>query len=273
MSTTSYLPPVSAVRMVWARTGAFSNDVHSQNAANLVEQALKDIKQQAEKAGTGREKEYITSAMATMDASLRSLDTVYKGRALNFQENEKLRSAYLDSIKESLEFGKKSQDFLRSLPTMTVGAAGGVTVAQALNGSELSLWGIGLGLAAAGYLVNLWFVRHTRRQKQMLYIAQDYDRGLYYDQYVNRVSTILTSLYMDIDRIHKNVFGDSYPIDGTGVKQIIEDMINGVRPSFCQYVHKHIQENKITPELWALCESGIQDGTEQCSYFKAEEGG
>jgi len=91
MSQTTLLPPITAIRMIWARTGAFSNDEHSKLSAVLTEAALKDIKDRAEK--DDKEREYVISAIATMDASLRSLDTIYKGRELNFQENERLRSA------------------------------------------------------------------------------------------------------------------------------------------------------------------------------------
>lgn len=270
MSTTMLLPPVSAVRIVWALTGAFSNDEHSKQSAVLTEAALKDIKERAK--ADDNEKKYVISAIATMYASRRSLDTVYKGRELNFEENEKLRSAYLDSVKENLAFGEKARDFLKSLPSMTIGAAGGVTVAQALDVSDISLWGIGLLLAATGYLVNLLFVRRAREKTQLLYVIQDYERSLYYDQYVVRVSVILTSLYLDLDRIHKNVFGQSYPVDSTEVNAIVEEMLRGVRPTFCQYVHKHIREKKITPALWPVCETGSSEGITKCPHWEGRAG-
>ena len=178
MPKTALLPTITAVRMVWAMTGKFSDDEPSKTMATYVEDVLKSIEDQA--AGISpEEKSYVTSVAATMKASLRSLDTAYKGRDLNFEENEKLRTAYLESVKESLSFGSKAQDFLKSLPTMTIGAAGGVTVAQAFQVSNVALWGVGLVLAALGYLVNLFFVRRARRQTQMLYVSQDYERGLY----------------------------------------------------------------------------------------------
>ena len=268
MSNTLLLPPITAVRMAWAMTGAFSDDTHSNQSAVLVEAALKDIKERASKDTSGKEEEYIISAIATMDASRRSLDTVYKGRQLNFEENEKLRSSYLNSVKESVEFGKKAQDFLKSLPTMTIGAAGGVTLAQAFEITGIQLWAIGLALAAIGYFVNLHFVRRARKRTQMLYIAQDYDRSLYYDKYIKRVSIILTSLYLDLDRIHKNVFNQKYPIDSIEESKLIEDLLYGVRPTFCKYVHKHMRNGKITPELWALCESGDQNAVTVCPCWE-----
>ena len=51
MPDTSFLPPFTAIRMVWALTGSFSNDEHSKHAALLAESRLKDIQQLAEKHG------------------------------------------------------------------------------------------------------------------------------------------------------------------------------------------------------------------------------
>ena len=265
MLQTFLLPPVSAVRMVWARTGMFSDDEHSKISAVLTDAALKNIRERAE--ADDKERKYVNSAIATMDATLRSLDIIHKGRELNFEENEKLRKAYLDSVKENLEFGKKAGDFLKSLPAMVIGGAGGITVAQYFKISDINLWAIGLALASIGYIVNLEVVRLMRKRTQMLYVVQDYERSLYYDQYVTRVATTLTSLYLDLDRIHKNVFEQSYSVD-VEVSNIIGEMLKGVRPTFCKYIHKHIREKKIKPELWTLCETGKEGAVEKCPRWE-----
>ncbi len=237
--------------------------------ATYVEDVLKSIEQQASSISS-EEKSYVTSAVATMKASMRSLDTAYKGRDLNFEENEKLRTAYLESVKESLSFGSKAQDFLKSLPTMTIGAAGGVTVAQALGISGITLWGVGLVLAALGYLVNLWFVRRARRQTQMLYVSQDYERGLYFEQYLARVTTILLGLFLDLERIHKRVFQENYEADTSPstVQSFIDAVLAGVHSTFCPFVHKHMAEKKVTPELWTRCESGNAEATRMCPLWE-----
>ncbi len=268
MASTNLLPPMTAIRMVWAQTGKFSNDEQSRETATLVDASLKDIIDQAE----GDEKKYITSAVATMNACLRSLDIVYKGRELNFQENEKLRLAYLESIKESLTFGEKAKDFMQSIPTMTISAAGGLTIGQLMGVPPITLTGIALVLAAAGYLFNRLLVKRARRKSQLLYIAQDYERSLYYNHYVSRVSSILTSLYLDLDRIHKNIFQTSYPIDGIELSKMIKELLDGVRPSFCPYIHKHVLEKKITPEIWATCETGGKEAIKYCPLWNYETG-
>jgi len=254
---TFLLPPTTAVRIVWALTGGFSNDPHSQRAAVYAEQSLKNIESKALESRDKEEVHYVPSAIVSMQATLRSLDTVYKGRDLNFDEVNQLRSAYLKSITDRIDFGKKTQDFLKSLPAMTIAGAGGVTVADALGLSGIKLWTFSLVLVAVGYLINLAFVGHARRANQMHLVKGDHERNTYYDQYVARVCVILEALYIDIDQIHHNVFGDKYPdpLQRTP-QQVLEEMFGGVRPTHCKYIHKHMAEGKITPELWPLCETG-----------------
>ena len=181
-----------------------------------------------------------------------------------------LSSHHLDSVNENLDFGNKAKDLLKSLPAMSIGGAGSVTVAQALGLQGLKLWSVGIALTGLGYIVNLIAVRLMRRGKQLLYVRQDYERGLYYDQYLSRVAVALTSLYLDLDRVHKNVFEQSYSIEGD-VKTIITSMLEGVRPTFCEYIHKHMHERKISPELWSLCETGRTAAVEKCLFWEGKK--
>jgi hypothetical protein len=265
---TSLLPPLSAVRMAWALTGAFTNDEHSKHAALLVEARLKDIGERAEKDGNKQEQEYVFSAIACMEASIRSLHTAYKGRELNFRENEKLREVYLESVREGFEFGKRAKDFVTSLPGTSIGGAGGITLASAMELTGVELWGVGIVLAAVGCVVNILITQYLRRRKQLLYVAQDYDRDQYYDRYISQVSLILTSLYLDIDRIHKNVFGQVYPAESDAASNIVTKLLEGVRPALCKFVHKHMQENRITPKLWSLCEAGNAEALKTCPLWE-----
>ncbi len=275
MAKTTLLPTATAVRIVWAMTGKSSNDAPSRTMATYIEDVLKHIEDQAQAQGINpKEKSYVTSAIVTMKVSLRSLDIVYKGRTLNFKENEELRTAYLMSVKESLSFGDKAQDLLKSLPTMTIVAAGGVTVAQRAmeDASKTILWGVGLVLAALGYLVNFLFVRWSSRRTQMLYVTQDYERGLYYDQYVSRVTDILIGLFLDLERIHKRVFQESYETDTnpSALEGIINEILVGVHSTFCPYAHKHMRDKKITPKLWPLCESGNAEAVRKCKRWEGQ---
>jgi hypothetical protein len=268
MAATSLLPPSTGVRIAWALTGKFPKSEESKLSASLAEAALNDIEAQAKL--DPLELKYVSGAKAMVQSSLRSFDTIYKGRELNFEENEKMRSAYLDTVKENLDFGNKAKDLLKSLPTMTIGSAGGVTLASILGLKGNLLIAVGLGLAAIGFLINVLIVRLMRKRTQMLYVKEDYDRDLYYDQYVARVAMTLASLYLDLNRHHEKIFGEAYSGEGT-VEDVINKLLSGVRSTFCKYVQKHMNQKKINPELWPICETGDKEAVKYCPYW--ERGG
>lgn len=281
MPNTVLLPPATAVRMTWALTAEFSGDDLSRRTVELVRAGLEDIRQRALKHTNPQETEYVVCAIATMDAARRSLETVYKGRELSFAENEKLRTTYLDAVRQGLEFGNKAQDAIKALPAMVVTGAGGSLGAISLQQGATNPWWAaiaGLGAGALGYFINQWIVNWSRKRTQALYVDQDYERTLYYDQYIRRVSEILTFLHVDLDRLHANTFGGGYAIPATpgapaGMlakipsDQIVSEMLAGVRPTFCVNVHKHKKEGKITPGNWTICETGSPEAIKDCRFF------
>lgn len=269
-NSTSVLPPATAVRLSWARTGSFTNDPNSQMAAQMAEQAVKDLKARSE--SNDPEKEYVANAVAAMDASIRNLEIVYKGRNLNFEENSKLRKSYLESINESIQFGTKAKDFVKSLPAMAVTTAGGVTLLDIIkdNGwNEPTLWGFGIALAGVGYLINLGAVRYARLKTQEHYVRQDYERDLYYQQYINRSKSILLGLYKDIERIHRKHFGAYYE-DVDQAAEVVNDVLKGVHTTSCPYVHLHMSQGIISPKLWPMCEAGVGEAVRNCEFWERE---
>jgi hypothetical protein len=272
MAKTTLLPPVIAVRLAWAITGKFSNDAKSGIMATYAEDSIKSIEEQAKFPGVSpEEKSYVTSAIAAVRATMRSLETVYKGRELNFKENEDMRKVSMAEIQDKFQFGKTMQDTLKSLPAMTIGGAGSVTVLELIGiDSKLTLGMVGLLTAALGYLVNMYFVYLGRRSTQMLYVTQDYERDLYYDQYVSRVHEILLGLFFDIERIHKRIFQENYEndISPSAAERAVKDILDGIRSTLCPYAHRHMRDGKITPELWSLCESGHDDAVSLCPLWE-----
>lgn len=274
-TTTSLLPPSSAIRLTWALTGAFSNDENSNQNAMLAELKLKEIALKARETG-GKENQYILDITPILDASRRSLDIVHKGRQLNFIENEKLRSSSLEAIKDSLEFGSKTKDFLKALPTMTltgsIGTGGVIAIAELLKLDGVHLWLVGLFFAAAGYFINLELVKKARIQKQQYYITQDYERSLYYEQYVSRVSIILQALYLELDNIHKNIFGVFYSGENqdekNSSKEVVDRLLTGISPVYCKYIHQHIREKKVSVEEWTICEAGCKEARKACPHWE-----
>lgn len=315
MEKTSLLSPVKGVQMVWALTGKFAKDKRSQFLPSQVEEEIKRLRKYVEGgsekgpergADEDAEKRYVSRALVAMEASLRSLHTIYKGRDLNFDENERLRSASLKSVEESMQFGTRLRDLLKSLPGMTVGGVSGATFGQhfvaqfleegknAANGttngangadafleSGILLWTIVAIGIVAGYLLNWLFLAWVGRRRQRLYFRQDYDRNLYYHQYLRLVREILRSLYEDLDQIHKDSFEKIYSIGNKN--QYIGEILAEAEPRHCAYVDKHMQEKKITPELWPLCETGefcetgdpkksdMKAAVKECPHWKAEK--
>ncbi len=265
---TTLLPPYVAVRLAWALTGQFakpSDSIDAGMSATMADALLKDGQKRAP---VGPELDYVQNATAAIRAAMRTLETLYKGRELNFQENEQLRSVYLENFRDNLQFGKKAQDFLKALPTMTISAGTGVfSLAQVdtLQGWPLAL--IGLAFAGFGFAVNAGFVYLTRERQQKLYIREDYERNLYYQQYINRVSVALISLYLDVDRAHWDSFKSSYPGAPGDAKDVVAKVLDGAQHTMCKYVHKHKREGRITPGLWTLCEVG-QDAARTCPLWE-----
>jgi|SRR5665647_1360028 len=222
------------------------------------------------------EESYVSQSVATVQAAVRSLEVIYKGRNLNFEENAKLREAFMENIKDGIQFGSKAMDYLKALPTMAVagpGVAG--TLGPALAGvlgiakenQTLFLWGFGAAMAGLGYFIHAYFVHVGRKRTQILYVDQDYERNLYYDQYVARVVAALTGLYQDIDRIHVQLFGAPYPIQEGNAESVVDDLLRGVRPTMCRYVYEHVPGGVVTPKDWVLCEVG-EPHSRECTHWK-----
>jgi len=266
MAHTKLLPPAMAVRLLWARTGLFSDDERSNSSAVIAEGDLNSIKARAET--DDQEKLYVLGVLATLNAAFRNLDIIHKKREMNFQENQSLRSSFLESTKEALDFGNKARDAVKSIPAMVIGgSAGSLTLVKALNLSSLNAWLVGLLCAGIGYLVNILIVRKTRQSKMKMFVMQDYERGVYFDQYFRRVSNSLLSLYSEIDQLHKNTFDASYPMDKSPT-EFVDDILKGLRPTYCKHVHRHIREKIITPELWPICETGKKEAVGNCPNWQ-----
>lgn len=263
-----FFPPTMATQLAWAQTG-MSSDVDSKNKALQVEHLLKDIVAEVLSKGGKEETRYVKAALAAMKSTERSLDIAYKGRALNFRENAELRETNLAQIEESLRFGSQAKDFLKSLPAMTITGAGGLTVAEALNITGVSLWVLGLGLAGLGYVVNLGFVAWARRLKCKQYIQQDYERNIYYNQYITRVKNILESLYLDLCRLHKTIFGQEYHPPGViSAEAFIHELLSGVTPVRCKHIVSHMRRGIVTPKLWPLCETEEVSSRQDCPHWR-----
>ncbi len=63
----------------------------------------------------------------------------------------------------------------------------------------------------------------------------------------------------DIDQIHHNIFGAQHPdpnMKRALPLRIVKDLLAGIRPTPCKYMHKHMMDGEINPKIWSLCETG-----------------
>jgi hypothetical protein len=331
MSKTSLLPPMTAVQMTWALTGLFSKEKPTQNSEGPADKSQKDKKNSVKKderrsadaggnhpkevpspfptflvdkaledmrirAKNDKENKYVDRVIAAMNASLRSIHTIYKGRNLNFDENEELRAAYLKSMKESIDYGFRVKDILKSLPTALIGATGGLTLTsiidesktnvsnKPINGTDvLSFVNKALSNVAfqkfllvttftlLGFLVGWVLIWWRGRKTWKLYVRRDYERNLYFSLYLKQVTTILESLYESVCQIYLETFKRTCPEEKKG-KEMIGDMMKGMQPNLCTYVNGHMRKNKITVDQWPMCETGkIGIITRHCPVWKKEK--
>jgi hypothetical protein len=238
--------------------------------APLINRALEDIRSLAK---NNKERSYIDRVMIAMDASLRSINTIYKGRNLNFDENKELRTAYLKSMKESIDYGYRLKDILTALPTMSVGAAGGATLAQllSLDKSQILYWMFVVGFLGLGFFAGWAFVRLKGHKTQKLFIRRDYERKLYFYSYLQKVLKELEFLYDNVCRIYEEFYNKSYPRKREE-RKLIKEMLEGMMSHLCICTPRHMMENKIKPELWPVCEIGNECVTKFCEVRRKEKG-
>ena len=105
------------------------------------------------------------------------------------------------------------------------------------------------------------------REKQELYMKEDYDRDLYYADYVSRVAAVLMGLYLEVNRIHEKVFKKPYD-EKRPASEAVDSLLMGVRPSYCKFLRKHMKDKVITPELWPTCETGDAEATRACRNWE-----
>ena len=271
------LDPETSVWLTWSLTGNFSAEVAStkgsptfpsREIAARAELLLQEIQHKAKKAG-GSQDEYVKAAVASIGGALRSLHTAYSGRKLNFDENEKLRIAYLKSAREMIRFGSKGIDFVKALPATAVPTGlGSVTISQVFHLADWQIVLLTLSLAGLSYVGYILLVRWGSRKQLQSYVDQDYERDLYYAQYLRRVRAILIALYEELQALYLASFAVNFVPNPPPADQIVNRALPA-HGTMCPYVHKHKREGRITWDLWALCETG-GDAAQHCELWEGE---
>ena len=264
---TKLLAPALGAQIAWGLTGAFpENDEAAAKLAAEEEARLKQAQRLAE--GNDQEVRYVNGAVAAIYASVRSLQTAYKGRELHFKENAKLREEGLQAVQDASAYGVKLEDVLKSWFGTGVGGAAGAAVGIFGELGWVKTVGLLIGTGAVGLVINAVFAFKGRKKRQALFMRQDYERSLYYLEYLRRAQQVLERLYERLQSLHIATFTRSYPEDDGGIK-VVEKMIDAVRPNMCVNVHQHMRDGVIRPEHWAVCEAGSDSVRKACKKWQA----
>lgn len=253
----------------------YSTNQLGRDEAQSAKQILMDLEQKGKMSKDPKEQDYVSCAIALIRTSERSLQTIIESRNLNFKEANALREQSQQNILYYSQFTGNLQSLVPRLGSMTVaGVGGGITLADLFNKVFPALGDYTLPLiiaigAAIGYLVHgLIVVPIVKRKLQMENVKGDYDRNLYYDQYIERTKNALIGLYIALENCHTTYFEQKYNQSGDA-SQIVKGVLQGVYPTLCPYVHKHMREGRITPDLWSKCETG--QGITYCPLWEGEK--
>lgn len=225
---------------------------------------------------TKDERLYLRDTLAAIDGTVRMLETVRKGRDLNFSQLEKLMDIELDYVKSAEGGGTNLEgilkSFIQAVPAILLGGTTGLSIALLSNlplvqtGAliilgTLGVYGLGIGWS--------WVVAQWRLSS---YVQRDYRRNLYYRDWFDRVRVELDGLYESVDNLHQKSFGDF--CKGGSVKEALEPFNRSlsVRPGQCKYTRRHMEMKLITAEIWPYCEATRDGGFQRCPYWAMEKG-
>lgn len=283
MTATTALPPSLAVEIAWGLSNQFSNDAKAQNRGESARVNLDRIVQSVNTSSNEEEKRYVNGTASLIDGALRTVHIIVRGRDLNIDDLDKLRISQQQHIEASARLtGNLESIAPRAVATLFAGGAGGAGLFESLSRlgvmdkTDLALvQGAAIAAAAAlGYGINEFFVAPWIKRKLIQeLIKKDYDRTFYFDQYYWQCQLALSSLCERVNIWHQAVFGAPFP--NTEAKEVAKRVLEGSQSRRCPWVHKHVRKGWITPDLWALCETGeinCQVVKAECPVYKEREG-
>jgi uncharacterized repeat protein (TIGR01451 family) len=313
----SPLSPLAGVRLAWALTGGFRKpeviigekpgasqktggaQPTAESQTKLPSQqseGLDVIRTNTEKAGLllecqenafplgSAEEKYVRESAAAIRASVRNLATIYRGRDLNFKENDILREVYLTSIKENLAFGTSLKDYAKALPNAVIAGGSGLAFSlislQYLNAeiNSVDVFIISVIAGIVGILLYLIILKISRWRQKQFYIRSDHERNLYYIQYLDRSKKELKELYRELNDIHTkyrkdkplenldwvrdSVLGrtaddrvDMTPGNNPEGDEEINNLLESLYPTECRDADQCIYNGMYDPGCWVRCET------------------
>jgi len=293
------LTPMMGVRLAWALTGGFptagqsgikttNNDqngqtnspsgnasgtgnsqtcsVSAEKARDILTDVLKAVENDPDiKAKT-------LKSIAAIYTTVRNLSTIYSGRQLNFQENDLVRNAYIESIANDIEFGKSILDYVKTLPSVIAAGGAGLGISFLLNMygilslSMYDLFIIAILVAGLAFFGNYFFRHWCIRRKVRQFVWWDSDRNHYYEHYLNRSYRELIHLHQVLVCIHNPGLPDDDTLktkckDGD---REIQELFTNLYPTTCKDINLCIFNRDFDPNKWVFCETRGSSTQDKC---------
>jgi hypothetical protein len=222
---------------------------------------------------------YLDNINAAISASERNLHTIVKGRDQNFEQTDSLMKTQIANIESSARLSKDLHSSIPRLFATGGGASGTVLVgyiSQQALGYTIPVEATAAAaaiVAGAFYGIYQWKVapKNIERSQQEI-VKNDYRRGIYFKQYVDRIVAALGALFDQTLNIYERVYGEEYDAkyhDEEEKQTLIWSILGGkeaICGKKCGKIYQHYAKNIIKPENWASCETG--EGSKDCIYYR-----
>lgn len=286
---TAVILPETAVNWAWGLTLKYSEKMEGKIDAEYTQQQMKEIKENTKK--NTLEASYLDNLYSAVDAAVRTLVITINGRNHNFKEVNALIDLQSSIIDDTERVTANLQSLAPRLATITVG---GATLPSLFKWILPLIWPWDSELVISDNVFRLlmifaigvtyWFhevfvVRWRIKKHQRLLIFGEYNRNLYYRQWVMTVRSTLESLLENSINIYESYY-DTKKYENKLIpwrKKFVDDLTKGIEPKYwCKHVHKCMAKNRddtkkdvIDFDKWGNCESG--EGKEECEEYKKLE--
>jgi hypothetical protein len=243
---------------------------------------MSEVRTKVQKKGTPDE-QYVEAVFNAVDSCYRTLLVIIRGRDTNFKETDSLTEMYIKNNESISSFTLNLQSAFGRVAGMTFGGTSATAIVMTLF-PDLPVWVFPLTLSAMGaisYALYELFVTPWKQRKNMAArIKNDYQRDIYFQQYVRRCRDALVGLLMETFSIYKQVYGVHYNDSFENIqtrRKSAEKAVDYVLGSLglnycCEDIHDcydkklFLEDKSIDRGRWATCESG--EGNKYCSIYK-----
>lgn len=222
---------------------------------------------------------YFDSVYAAINSCVRSLLNIINGRDANFKDVDALKDIYTANAQALETFSANLQSSFGQLASITFGGTSATAiVAYYFLKLPIFIFPLVINCRWCSVICGSQTVYCTLVAKKNVKanIRTDYQRDLYYQQYVRASKDALKGLFTETLDLYNEVYGVSYDTKYDDPKTI-EALINNLMESIdfkkyaCPKIYKCYANGKKfnqkdLAQQWSNCESG--EGTDGCQFFK-----